>query len=161
MSKTFLLLNVTMANLHLIEKQKKQTKTLMTGEIFAKSDTNQKNKRLNQTSMKITSPLVMLGIALLFTTGFTGNLSAQDEQATAKVTTEKTQKYTPVVQQVFEMTDGDEILTEKVVAEMYKDRAFKIEMIMKDDEYKLQAADKRKYLIKESEVIGIINSLKN
>lgn len=84
-----------------------------------------------------------------------------NEGPRAVISSEKARTISPMIIQINELTDGDEVLTEKVVAELYKSKNSKIDRIVSDEEYaKLDYSEKR-LCVSYSEVLGIVELLKD
>jgi hypothetical protein len=72
----------------------------------------------------------------------------------------KTQKLpNPLILKINELTNGNDLLTEKVVAYINQTNIKKIKRVVSESEYNLLSNDMRQEVIKESEVIRIINLL--
>ncbi len=95
----------------------------------------------------------------------TFNLSAQTEQNTQEpqvtITFKTTPKTNPVIEQVNKLTDYDDNLTEMVIEQMYINRNTKITSIVSDEEFNNMKEEDRNSVIKESEVMEIINLFRN
>ncbi len=84
----------------------------------------------------------------------------QTKNPQAKVTFKTQQTKSILIEQINYLTNYDEVLTEKVVKQLYSDNNYQEVTIISDEKYK-ELDEKQKFLfIKESEVIKIINSLK-
>ncbi len=79
----------------------------------------------------------------------------------ATVTFHTTLKVNPVIEAVNKLTDYDEILTEMVIEQMYINRNTKITNVVSDDEFNKMKEEDRYSVIKESEVMEIINLFRN
>ena len=66
----------------------------------------------------------------------------------------------PMIQKVNELTGGDDVLTEKVIAEIYKQKNISIKDVISDDDFSKMSVGEQAICVSESEVIQIINRLK-
>ncbi|MBN2776378.1 MAG: hypothetical protein JXR36_01970 [Bacteroidales bacterium] len=66
----------------------------------------------------------------------------------------------PMILKVNELTNGDDVLTEKVVAEIYKQKNISIKDVISDEDFSKMSVGEQAICISESEVIQIINRLK-
>lgn len=79
----------------------------------------------------------------------------------AVISSEKVRTISPMIIQINELTDGDEVLTEKVVAELYRANNSKIDRIVSDEEYKKLDYSEKRLCVIYSEVLGIVELLKD
>lgn len=66
-----------------------------------------------------------------------------------------------LISDVNELAEGDDILTEMIVAEIYKTRKTKVYQVVKDMNFDSLPDETKRKSIKESEIISIINNIKN
>ncbi len=64
------------------------------------------------------------------------------------------------IEEIKELTDADDLLTEEVISEIRKTKSTKIKHVVTADEFNNLSAELQKEVIKESEVIAIIETLK-
>jgi hypothetical protein len=79
----------------------------------------------------------------------------------AVISSEKARTISPMIIQINELTDGDEVLTEKVVAELYKSRNSKIDRIVSDAEFEKLDYTEKRLCASYSEVLSIVEQLKD
>jgi len=67
----------------------------------------------------------------------------------------------PIIEQVMELVDGDELITEEVIYQLSVTKNSSFNGLVEDAEYDLMTEEQRKDLVKKSEVMKIINDIKN
>ena len=78
----------------------------------------------------------------------------------AVVTFKTSYKPNPIIQEVNQLTNHDDVLTERVITKIRKTTNKQIKQIVDDKKYELLMPDEKIISIKKSKVIEIINTLR-
>ncbi|PLX06575.1 MAG: hypothetical protein C0596_14730 [Marinilabiliales bacterium] len=92
---------------------------------------------------------------------FAQSVSANENQSkpTATVTFNTPRTVSPMVIKVNELTGGDDVMTEKVIAEIYNRKDIKVDNVLSDEDFERLSDEDKKDCISEAEVLIIIESL--
>ena len=128
-----------------------------------------KNRRMKKIQITIFALLCFVGMEQLNAQTTTtqknseGNVQTTSNEVSepkAVITFKTSQKSNPLIQKINELTNGDEILTEKVIANIQQTNTVKIKRVVSDNDFKSLSTELKQEAIKESDVIIIINQLR-
>jgi hypothetical protein len=88
------------------------------------------------------------------------NQKSITKEPSAVVSYQTPRTISPMILKVNELTNGDDVLTEKVIAEIYKQKNIKIKDVISDDDFRMMSVGEQAICVSESEVNTIINRLK-
>lgn len=86
--------------------------------------------------------------------------SSEVSEPKAVITYKTSQKSNPLIQKINELTTGDEMLTEKVIAYIQQSNTKIIKQVVSDNEFNFLSTELKQEAIKESEVMVIMNQFK-
>jgi hypothetical protein len=124
---------------------------------------------MKKTKITIFSLLLFAGMVQLnaqTTTPQKGTVST-DQKTSEKETTPQAVVHfkvqplvNPFILKINELTEGDDVLTEKVIAQIQQSNSIIIKRVVSDSEFNSLSTELKQEAIKESEVIKIVNQLK-
>jgi len=110
------------------------------------------------------SLIVILSIILINNKGIMAQCQTKKSEVkepTLTVTYLTPVKINPLIEQVKLLVDGDENLTEEVIYQLRLSQNRNIKGMVSDEEYENMSDEQRSELVKESDVIQVINNIKN
>lgn len=111
--------------------------------------------------------LLRLGVLSFFFSIMCSSLSAQEQNGVSQtlepqaiVTYKMPQKINSFIEQIKELTEGDDNLTEQVIYKIRQIKNSSIKRVIVDEEFDVLSSEMKKEAIKQSEVMEIIEQLK-